>query len=172
MQSSPWILLTSCANYCIWNSSVYMYLLVPKAHRPLWTPSFKPGSHIQCRKKLRKLLNSCICLWARTSCAIHFSCCWSSALYGLLAQRCSSATSTAQSSTFSRTSHLPSIGLHLVQLQHSWKHTFQKKNSAGWQRLGILKHWIFPQSPQCITCHYRRQHSVFKKAYKEYYYSA
>lgn len=50
-----------------------MYLLVLKAHRRQWVLSFKQSSHIQCRKTPSKLLNSCVCLWARPASAIHIS---------------------------------------------------------------------------------------------------
>lgn len=42
-------------NYCLWNRSVYMYLLGLKAYRPQWALSFKPSSHTQCRKTPSKL---------------------------------------------------------------------------------------------------------------------
>lgn len=63
----------SCTNYCLWNTNVYMYLLVLKVHRPQWVLSFKPSSHIECKKTPSKLLNSCVCLWTGPASAIHTS---------------------------------------------------------------------------------------------------
>lgn len=147
-----------------------MFIWLFKKHTDVWVLSFKPSSHIQCRKTL---LNSCTCLWARPTYAIHTSCYWSSALCGLLEQTCYIAISTAQSRHMQQYESpcfdRASSGAIAIQLGAKFS---EEKHSLGWQSWGVLQCWNFPRPLQCTYCHYWRQHLVFPKAYKEYYYSA